>query len=227
MERIERPVTVQTRDDLAVLVCDGSPSMNEQVLGIEGFTGTKGAVVGIAIRDLLMRLTSSRRSANFSFAGITFADRVTSQWGPVRAGGVDLTRTYDPTAVSASATGTSLASGLTAAANVARAHLAADGDLPRTVTVLLLSDGQCQSADASRAAAVDLKRDPRVRLVTAFLATHGRPDDGLALLRDVATHPAAYCTTVYDAETLRRYWEASLSTAAALPPGPSAQLALP
>lgn len=203
-----------------ILVKDGSPSMLDHVDSPD-FVGTKGSAVAFATSGLLTRFAVSGKAANFSFAGIVFADSVVHKWGPVQAASADTSVDYDPTLHKGN--GTSLAAGLVEAKAMTDGFLAEQVDgLPSSVVVLLLSDGECQTPDKTRAAAAALTVDPRVTLACAYFATKGQPTHGLGLLQQICSQPSQrFCKTVYDAETLRKFWEASMTAVAALPAGSS------
>lgn len=222
-------VTPPSWRQVGVIVADASPSMSDQLDASES-PMPKAQAAGLAVSGLVSRFAVSRKRANFSFAGITFASEVTSEWGPTPAAELDTSRDYDPSL--APGNGTRLAAGLERAAELVEPFLAETTDgLPSSAVVLLLTDGQCQDVMATRAAAQRLKADPRVKLACAFFATRGAATEGLALLQEICSDPATvYCKTVYDAETLRSFWQASMTVAsslpavAALPPGGSMDL---
>lgn len=217
MDKRIRIETVATWRQAGVIVADGSGSMHDQVSGGE-FTGTKGEAVGLAVQGLLSRFQVSVKAPNFSFAGVSFDSAVRDQWGPVPATGVDLTRDYDPTRGAGG--GTAIATGLEVAQAMVTRFLDARVDgLPSSAVVLLLTDGEDSDPEATRKVAARLTADPRVRLACAFLATKGAQQTGLGLLQSIASKPTGqYCLSVYDPETLRKFWTASL-TLAALPAG--------
>jgi hypothetical protein len=216
---IEAPVvSTASWRQAGILVVDASPSMQDPVDAPE-FSGKKGEAAGLAIGDLLSLFKVSRKAANFSFAGIEFAETVTHKWGPVAGGTVDAVADYNP--LRHVGNGTSLAAGLVEAQEMTTKFLGESVDgLPASVVVLLLTDGECGTQDQTRRIAAQLTSDPRVTLACAFFATKGQPPKGLGLLREICSQPATtFCQTVYDPDTLRKFWQASMSAAAALPAG--------
>jgi hypothetical protein len=189
--------------------------MLDPVSGLDGFHGSKGAAVGMAVRGLLADFRASRKAASFTFAGVTFAERVTGRWGPTPATRLDLDADYDPTRHGGD--GTSLAAGLAEAERVCGAFLGEKVDgLPSSAVVLLLTDGQCATVEETRRVAARLAGAPRVLLACAYFASGGTTD-GVDLLRRICTQPAAsYCTTVYDAGTLRAFWRRSMTAVPSL-----------
>lgn len=53
-------------------------------------------------------------------------------------------------------------------------------------------------------------------IATAFFATKGRPSSGPDFLKTICTDPVRFYRTVYDAQTLRKFFEASMTAAAAI-----------
>lgn len=201
-----------------VLVNDGSPSMLDPVAGETTGRMSKGAAVGVATAGLISRLAASRNKANFSLAGVDFHGSVSHVWGPKAVADIDPTANFDPT--SSGGDGTSVAAGLAEAERLVQGFFAAERDgLPSSAVILVCSDGECATPDETRRVADRLKSDSRVTVACAFFATAGQPNLGLPLLQEICSAPSSqYCTLVHDAETLRRFWEASLSSAArALP----------
>lgn len=196
---------------LGFVVADGSGSMTLPVDG--DYSGSKGEIVGCALNDLIGRLQASRKAANFIFGGLAFDETTHAAWGPTLMTQLDTLSDRDPTRQAGG--GTRLASGLAAAHTVVEDFLSQDIDgLAASAVVLALTDGEDGDPDAARAAAARLTENPRVKLACAFFATRGQPPQGLPLLRSICSQPATqWCTTVYDAETLRKFWIASVTAA--------------
>jgi hypothetical protein len=193
-----------------ILVNDGSPSMLDPVAG-EGAGGmSKGAAVGIATAGLISRLAASRNHVNFSLAGVDFHGSVGRVWGPKAVAEIDTTANFDPT--DNGADGTSVSAGLFEAERLLQGFFSAERDgLPSSAVVLVCSDGECATPEETRRVAARLKSDPRVIVACAYFATEGQPNVGLPLLQEICSSPSSqYCILVHDAETLRRFWEASM-----------------
>jgi hypothetical protein len=218
-ERRPRITRIASFRQAAVLVLDGSPSMEELVAPPSqqltddvpnGSGATKGQAVGGAVAGLIERLNKSGNAANYSVGGVVFSQRVERRWVPIAVGNMQPQWNFDPTV--GSGDGTSIAAGLEAAEELVQAYLrqGADG-LPSSTIVLVCSDGECAEPQATREVARRLKSDPRVKIACAFFATRGRTPNGLPLMSEICSEPAAqFCTMVYDPETLRRFWEATL-----------------
>lgn len=195
-----------------VLVNDGSPSMLDPVAGERSGGMSKGAAVGAATAGLISRLAASANRVNFSLAGIDFHGSAGRVWGPQAVLDIDSGADFDPTR--SGGDGTSVAAGLAEAERLLQSFFAAERDgLPASAVVLVCSDGECATPDETRRVAARLKSDPRVVLACAYFATAGQPNVGLPLLQEICSEPSMqYCTLVHDAETLRRFWEASMRT---------------
>lgn len=208
-----------------ILVNDGSPSMLDPI-DAEGGPGTsKAQAVATATTGLIRRLEQSRNKANFSLAGVEFHSGLGRVWGPELVTNIDPNRDYDPTL--SGGEGTSIAAGLSAAEQMIQGFFASKDDgLRSSCVILVCSDGQCFTPDETRVVANRLKGDARIRIACAYFSTHGQPNLGLSLLEEICSSPASqHCTLVHDAETLRRFWEATMMSAAALPALPPARSA--
>ena len=208
---IEMPVRPASSRQLALVVRDASNSMLEiadNELGIP-----KAAATSIATRELVGRLQMSTKAANFSFAAIDFHDAVAHETPVLPLVDVDLNGDFDPT--SHGTGGTFVGAGLESAAGIANSFLADTSmDLVSSVVFLVLSDGECLQPDATKAIASAIKGDPRISIAAAFFATKGRSSAGPALLQEICSDPVRLYRTVYDAETLRAFFEASLAISA-------------
>lgn len=211
---IERPISSADARQLGVFVLDGSPSMLDEVEA-RGFTGSKAEAVAAAVGALVNRIRVSSRARSTSVAGVSFAGRVTGRWGPLPLAEFDTAADQDPTRHGG--TGTSLAAGLLEAeAQIGRFFGAPDAARrPASAVVLVLTDGECETPEATRAVAARLRGDARVRVACALFATKGRPPHGRRLLQEICSAPAPmWSRTVHDPETLRRFFRAGLASAA-------------
>ena len=86
--------------------------------------------------------------------------------------------------------------------------------LPSSAIILTLTDGECLSPDRTREVAAMVKQDPRVTIATALFGTKGQPLEGSALMKQICSDPVRFYKTVYDAETLRKFFTASVTAAA-------------
>jgi Mg-chelatase subunit ChlD len=199
---------------LVTPVVDGSGSMTEMAAG----NITKAQAANNAIRELLTRLKASRVARNFKVAMITFDDKARVRLQPTDVGpSLDDNDNYDP--LIGHGSGTQIAVALEEAGKVADAFLASapSGGVPHSVIILLMSDGDCQDAAKAREAADRIKKGPngsRITICSTLFATVGKSDPASeAVLKDVANDPVMGYKTVYDGETLRGFFEKSISAA--------------
>jgi len=208
---ISQPYSPPSWRQLGVFVLDGSNSMNDQVERVSAFTGTKAEAVNAAIQQLINRFKISEKLKNFSFAVVKFHDTISEVLLPKEASDMETHGNYDPT--SAGTGGTFIGAGLEKAKEICdqffRNH---QDDLPTSAVILLLSDGQCLQAERTRSIAAEIAPEyPRIKLAAAFFATKGKPSEGYDLLVDICSDPQKFCTNVYDPETLRDFFERSLT----------------
>ncbi len=198
---------------LGILVEDGSGSMSGGAPG----NMTKAQSVNLATRELLTRFKASRHARNFDFAIVTYDNAAAVHTAPTPAETIDDNASYDPMA--SHGAGTNIGAGLAKAGELADAFLvqAPAGGVPHSAVIVVMSDGECQSPEATRMAAQAIKSGPNgssVTICSALFATLGKANPGAeALLREIASDPVAGYKTVYDANTLRSFFIASMSSA--------------
>jgi hypothetical protein len=149
---------------------------------------------------------------------ITFDDRPTIRLQPTDVGpSLDDNDNYDP--LVGHGNGTKIYLALEEAEKLADEFLAKapTGGVPHSVIILLMSDGCCEDPGRTRAVAERIKKGPngsRVTVCSTLFATVGNKDTaGEALLKDLASDPVMGYKTVYDGETLRGFFEKSISAA--------------
>ena len=208
---IPMPIVPQSFHQLGILVLDGSASMGEDIGGM-----TKADAVNGAVRDLLTRFKASRQKSNFSFALVTFDEAAGVRLPITAAAAVDDNADYDPQAGRGG--GTFIGSGLEEAKTLAQTFLAsARKDIPASVVIVVMSDGECGNPDRSVAVANALKTTERVTLCATHFARVGHADpDAQATLKEIATDKVRGYKTVYDAESLRAFFIASVSAGRAV-----------
>lgn len=206
------PVISASWRQLGVLVLDGSGSMLDPIESAAN--RSKAEEVNIAVRDMLTLFKVSRKAPNFSFALVTHHDRVTFEGPATPLVDIDDNGNFDPTANGTG--GTLIACGLESAGRIARQYLDDDSTgLPSSVVILGMSDGECSDPARTKAAAAAIKADPRITIATAFFATKGGGSSaGPDLLKDISSDPATLYKTVYDAATLRKFFQNSMTVAA-------------
>jgi hypothetical protein len=199
---------------LGILVLDGSGSMEEKATS----GASKGKEVSAAVVELFNRLNVSRVKQNFSFAGIKFDTNVEiSMQVSVFDYNAFVKIDLDPTIGKGG--GTRIDEGLKIAKELADDFLqsAPEGGVPHKVLILLMSDGMCFRPDLTKALAQSLKANPKIQIASAYFGTVGDIDpDAQGLLKEVASDPVTFYTTVYDGEALRNFFERSISQSAGI-----------
>jgi uncharacterized protein YegL len=215
--RIERPVVPPAWRQLGVLVLDGSGSMTLPVEGVKGFNGAKAEAVSMAVRELFTRFKASDKKESFSFSVVSFHERVSHVMEPTLVEAIDDYADYDPT--SHGSGGTFIGAGLERALEICEKFFADNqNDLPTSAVVLLMTDGECSAPERTGRIAARLTANPRIKLAAAFFATKGQAQHGAAFLRGLCSEKKQqYFRLVYDPETLRKFWIASMSAAAGDP----------
>lgn len=199
---------------LGVIVADGSGSMKEPAAG----NITKAQATNNAIRELFTRFKVSRVAKNFTFAVVTFDDKAKIRLPPTQVGPeLDDNGDYDPT--QGHGDGTCIYRALEEAERLVNEFLrnAPEGGVPHSAVILVMSDGLCSDPARTRQVADRIKNGPfaaKVTICTTLFATIGNPDPaGEQLLRELASDPVMGYKTVYDGETLRGFFERSISAA--------------
>lgn len=195
---------------LGVLILDGSGSMSWPGNG----NLTKADEVNIAVRDLLTRFKISRVKNNFSFAVVTFDTQAKLHTPATEASVIDDNEDYNP--LPGHGQGTNIGAALQQGWQIAEAFLnsAPVGGVKHSAALLILSDGECQYPQQTIKLVNQLKGDARVTICAALFNKRGESDTvGRQMLRDIVTNPVLDFKDVYDAETLRSFFEKSLSRA--------------
>jgi Mg-chelatase subunit ChlD len=212
---VPRVTPAQKIAELGIFVTDGSGSMTGMAAG----KLSKNESVNQAIRNTLSRFKVSSVVNNFEFAVISFSDAAKRRMEPTPAVQVDDLGNYDP--LDGQGGGTSIWAGLEQAELMANEFLAREvpGGVPHGVCIIVLSDGCCSNPSKTKAVADRIKGSPngaRIKIASVFFSQIGQSDsNGEQLLQSLASAPAL-SKNVYDAETLRRFFTQSLSTAAGM-----------
>jgi hypothetical protein len=82
--------------------------------------------------------------------------------------------------------------------------------MPTTAVILLMTDGECDHPDRTKAIAEKLRKNNRITVTGAFFATKGQEPMGIGLLRSLCTDPTKHFKTVYNPDALRKFWTASM-----------------
>jgi len=193
---------------LGMFVCDGSGSMSD--LALNGMR--KDTCVAVATSEVLGRFQASTKRENFCFTVVTF-DNQARQTMPVTAAmDVDLYADYTPQPVARG--GTFIGSGLEIAGSIANEFLNTDEGVPKSVVIVILSDGMDTNGSDTETLRIArrLKENPKVTICACYFAQRGEHNpDAEQHLRNIASNPATCYKTVYDPETIRSFFIASLS----------------
>jgi uncharacterized protein YegL len=129
--------TAKAFEQLGILVLDGSGSMTTP--GVSG--QAKAVEVHQAVQGLMGRLRNSRRRHNFLLAVITYDHRVNARrLLPTFVTGIDDTGDYNP--LSGHGGNTAIGAALEEAYQLAEQFLAETTAFPRSVVIIVMSDGK-------------------------------------------------------------------------------------
>lgn len=198
---------------LGIFVLDGSGSMKEQADG----GVTKADAVNIAVRDLLTRFKVSRVKQNFSFSIVSFDTSAQLRTPITEASMIDDNDDYNP--MNGHGGGTKIFEGLKIAEQQANDFLSQSnsGGVPHSVIILVMTDGACFKPQKTKQTADDIKNGVnggKITICSTFFGQVGKSDKAAKdLLKDIATDKIMGFKEVYDAETLRTFFEKSISTA--------------
>lgn len=197
------PVVPQTFHQLGILVLDGSGSMIAKTVD----KITKAQAVERAVKGLLSKLAESGVAANFSIAMVTFGTTATLHTPPTSVTTIDRQANYDP--MVGHGEGTDIEVGLRLAQKVASEFRADAESVPRSVVVIVMSDGK--TGGNPKVVADELKH-AGITVCTALFVAVGEADDvdSQALLEELATSHEYY-RTAYQAEDLRKFFIASVA----------------
>ncbi len=203
-EQIGSITETKAFEQLGLLVLDGSGSMTH-----EGVTKMpKADEVNVAVRGLIARLKISRHRDNFllgvvSYDGSANADRVP----PTPVSKLDDTADYNP--LHGHGGETAIGAALKAAHNVAQSFLSGQGDFPRSVVMVVMSDGQNTTGPSPIEAATEIRNSgERITICAAGYGKSGDLDE--QTLRSIVSSPTGYKHT-YNDEELRQFFEASIT----------------
>lgn len=210
---IDKPEIPQTFHQLGILVLDGSGSMSE--IGRKQLT--KAQEVEMGIKEMFSRFDASRVKNNFSFSCIKFDTTPEVTLQPTPFNDIDyFTEDFNP--LNGKGGGTHIFEALKEAQKVSENFLknASKEGLRHSVVILLMSDGMCFEPNETMKVANQIKSAGGIDLACAFLSEIGtnnemEKNDTKNLMQNIATDPIRYYATVHDGESLRKFFEASIS----------------
>ncbi|MDY0217650.1 MAG: VWA domain-containing protein [Bacteroidales bacterium] len=196
---------------LGILVLDGSGSMKE---GLSARKINLAQEVSTAVKDTFTLFKTSSNRNNFSFAVVYYDNTAKIELDITPAPKVDDMRAYDPT-VGMSGT-TSIAEGLKLAKQISDKHLSGqeDGGIPKSVVIVILSDGLDMTEQETLSIANTLKSNDKITITSCFFETLGGDRDGM---NEAANFLKKLCTSeqhfniVFDAEKVKNFFVASVS----------------
>jgi len=210
-EEIDDVASSQTFNQLGILCLDGSGSMT-----LEGNRGqTLAESVNLAVREFLGFFKKSSIVNNFSIAVITFDSMPAIHTPITRLVDIEDFANYDPTVGHGGRT--NIGAALEKAEEIAKDFLNKSGasGIPSSVSVVVMSDGMCDYPQETKRVAERLKKIDKITICSSFFSSKhvGDSDRKQAQqdLQDIASGVNFYKTT-YDAEDLRKFFIASMST---------------
>lgn len=194
---------------MGILVLDGSGSMLEMAR----MQLTKAQEVNSGVLELFNRLNVSRVKSNFSFACVKFDTGANVTLQPTEFEKLDyFNENFDPT--EGKGGGTHIFGALEKAKELADSFLASapqDG-LRHSALILLMSDGMCFEPERTLEIAKEIKENKGIQIACAYFGKVGEEDqEAQVLLKQVCSDPVSYYATVYDGNTLRAFFERSIS----------------
>jgi len=206
------PITeTKAFEQLGILVLDGSGSMGPPQTGELGISGqTKAEEVNQAVRGLITRLRHSTLCENFYLAIVTYDDKVNkARLAPTPVLKVDDTADYNP--LEGHGGETAIGDALEAAYEIAGAFLAGQNTAPRSVVIIVMSDGQNNRGKDPVEVAERIKQSKQNERITLCAAGYGkgRGLDELTLKR-LVSQPGCYKFTM-NTEELRDFFTATMT----------------
>ncbi len=198
---------------LGIFVLDGSGSMSSS--GRNNIS--KADEVNIAVRDLLTRFKVSRIKKNFSFAVVNFDTSANLKTQVTEAEKIDDNDNYNP--MVGHGNGTLVYKGLEIAKREAETFLqnAPPDGVPHSVIILVMTDGLCHKPTESIQFAENIKTGAfggEITICTTYFSEVGKPNiDAKNFLTEMASDRIMGFKEVYDADTLRTFFEKSISAA--------------
>jgi len=203
-EKIGKITETKAFEQLGILVLDGSGSME-----VAGETGQpKAEEVNNVTRGLISRLKVSRRKENFYLSIVSYDHNVTVRLKPTPVTQIDDTADYNP--LNGHGGETAIGDALETASKIAEEFLEKKTAFPRSVVIVLLTDGQ-NNAGKKHPVEVANKIKSSGKKITLCAAGYGRGEDVDALILQQIVSGSGEYIRAYDPEALRKFFEASVS----------------
>lgn len=207
----------QSFNQLGIFLLDGSGSMSEDAKG--GLK--KHQAVNHAVRETFTRFSASSKRRCFAFATVVFGVDAVIQTPITVADAIDDNASYDPLIPPlVDDRGTHIGAGLAKCKGLVDQFFANRiSGIPNKVAIVVLSDGQGHDEAHAKSIAAILKSDSDLEIYCCHLQGQNPSifDVGSAeLLKVLANDPVRCYKTVYDAETIRNFFIASISASAGM-----------
>jgi len=192
------------REQLGILICDGSGSMLE----LDAAGEPKHQAVNRVMNELTQRLRRSSRKDEVFLAMYAFDNQVELKMAPTPVTQIDTNANFDPLVGHGNAT--AIGDGLYEAHRLAEEFLNNEQEgLPRDVVILVLSDGQNNTGNHDpRNMANQIKNNRRITLVSAAFGI----DADRNLLQNICSDANKFYMEVKTGDQLRDYFLSSLET---------------
>jgi len=200
------PKAPKSAEQLGILVLDGSGSMNDpDAYG----RGTKAEAVGKAVQELVGRLQKSSRKQDFWLALIVFDNNVEVRLQPTPVTDIDGSNMRANPYLGGS---TAIGDALYAASQMADDFLTKKVDLPRSVVIMLMSDGQNNTGRDPRSVINDIKKkwsSDKLNNLNIVSVAYGADADRETLKAIVTNPEKDFCETD-QSEKLRDFFLGSI-----------------
>ena len=196
------PPRPRSIEQLGILVLDGSGSMSAS--DAQG-RGTKAQAVGEAVQGLITKLQGSSRQQDFWLALIVFDNNVEVRLTPTPVTDIEISSIVADPYIGGE---TAIGDALFAASTMAEDFIAGETDLPRSVVIMLMSDGQNNTGREPLSVAQDIKTRFSSK-VTMVSVAYGEDADKETLIR-IANNPEKGFRATDSAEELRSFFESSI-----------------
>lgn len=206
----------QTFNQLGIFLIDGSGSMYG-----DGKGGLKKhQAVDDAVRGALTKFKTSTKRASFSFAVVVFGVDAQIHTKSTTAENIDDNGTYDPLNPSiVDAGGTNIGAGLKKCETLIHDFYSNSIEgIPNKVAVVVLSDGMSEQT-FTQSIATQLKQNTNTEIYCCLFEgsqLEGSESSATQLLRSIASDPVKGYKTVYDPQTIRDFFIASVTSSAGL-----------
>lgn len=198
---------------LGILVLDGSGSMEG---GSASGNQSKAEAVNSAVRELLSRLKISNNKKNFSIAIVTFDGNAKVHTETTQVEEINDLGDYNP--LNGHGGGTNIPTALEEAKKIVKKHIdmgnkSENDGIPHSAVVIVMSDGMTSGNPTIVADEIKNEFKEQVTICSTMFGTKRESHpDAVNALKGIATAPDKHYITVYDAEALRDFFLASVSS---------------